>query len=329
MAAILSELDTDPSQKDLEQMADYILFGKDDKHMSIVDSKDALVPHRRYGTYRTKAERNESLEGLAENPAINIDTDTTVLMQGDRPARNVYKVIKPSINKPTYDEAGNEIDPGDGDLPFMRELWDSIDKLQTRYDMYMGKIPPDDYVRLHPMSKYMLYRMGHALIELKRQQYYIKDVYRPTIHFFNVPKPGKPAYDFDTPTGLWLTPEEWCGRKRNPLPKDLPQPPLQQVPMDNEERLFWKISDNVVDYENPAHILCLIDNYAHLLRHSYSSPDSTTRALCFDLERFVELAHLNDLEQFILEQRVAHKHYFQIQNTLAAEGLEYSEGQIR
>lgn len=310
MAAILSELDTDPSQKDLEQMADYILFGKDDKHCSIVDTKDALVPHRRYGTYRTKSERNESLEGLAENPAINIDTDTTVLMQGDRPARNIYKTIKPSITKPTYDDAGNEIDPGDGDLPFMRELWDSIEKLQTRYDMYRGAIPPDEYVRLHPLSKYMLYRMGHALIELKRQQYYIKDVYKPTIHFFNVPKPGKPVLQFDCPTGIWLTPTEWCGRKRNPKPRDIEQPPLQEAPMNEEGQLFWKISDNVVDYENPAHILCLIDNYARLLRHSYSEPNSHTRDLCFDLERFVGEANLDDLEQFILEQRVAHRHSF-------------------
>lgn len=326
---ILTELDTPPNQTDLEQMADYILFGKDEKHISIVDSKEALVPHRRYGSYRTKAERNESLEELAANPAINIDTDTTVLMQGDRPARNIYKIIKPSIRKPTYDDQGNEIDPGDGDLPFMRELWDSIDKLQERYDMYRGVLPPNEYVRLHPMSKYMLYRMGHALIDLKRQQYYIKDCYRPAIHFFNVPKPGKSVIQFDQPTGLWLDPLEWCERKRNPKPHDRAQLPLQETPMNSEGKLFWKISDNIVDYENPAHILALIDNYAALLRHSYSDPNSHTRDLCFDLELFVKRANLTDVEQFVLEQRVAHRHNFQILKMLKEEGLDYSEAQLR
>lgn len=310
-------------------MADYILFGKDEKHVSIVDTKDAIMPHRRYGSYRTKAERNESLEEIAANPAINIDTDTTVLMQGDQPARNIYRVIKPSIRKPTYDEDGNEIDPGDGDLPFMRDLWARIEKLQTRYDMYCGRIPPDESVRLKPLSKYMVYRMGHVLIELKRQQYYIKDAYNPTIHFFNVAKPTKPIIEFDQPTGLWLEPTEWCARKRHPKEHDIPQSTLQKTPMDDKGRLFWKISDNVIDYENPTHILALIDNYARLLRHSYGEPNSHTRDLCFDLERFVEKAELTDVEQFILEQRVAHHHIFQMQKVLFAEGYNYNEEQIR
>lgn len=66
--------------------------------------------------------------------------------------------------------------------------------------------------------------------------------------------------------------------------------------MNSEGKLFWKISDNIVDYENPSHILALIDNYAALLRHSYSDPNSHTRDLCFDLELFVERANLTDVE---------------------------------
>lgn len=96
-----------------------------------------------------------------------------------------YKVIKPSIKRPTYDEEGNMIDPGDSDVPGMIELWERIDTLQERYDMYRGKIPPNDYVRNHPIGKYQLYKYGHMLIDIKRHQYYLKDSHRPTLKFFN------------------------------------------------------------------------------------------------------------------------------------------------
>ena len=65
-----------------------------------------------------------------------------------------YKVYKPEIKRPKYDDNGNMIDPGDSDIPGMVELWERIDTLQERYDMYKGKIPPNDWVKAHPMSNY-------------------------------------------------------------------------------------------------------------------------------------------------------------------------------
>ena len=52
---ILDSLETDPSQKEIEQMADYILFGKDEKYLSAVDTKDILQPERRFNSWKTKA----------------------------------------------------------------------------------------------------------------------------------------------------------------------------------------------------------------------------------------------------------------------------------
>jgi len=42
VAEILDNLETDPSPTDLEQMADYILFGKDEKFLSARDRKEIL-----------------------------------------------------------------------------------------------------------------------------------------------------------------------------------------------------------------------------------------------------------------------------------------------
>lgn len=39
---ILDELPQNPNNTDLEQMADYILYGKDDQNLSVVDTKEIM-----------------------------------------------------------------------------------------------------------------------------------------------------------------------------------------------------------------------------------------------------------------------------------------------
>lgn len=322
---ILDSLETDPSQKEIEQMADYILFGKDDKYLSAVDTKEILQPERRFNSWKTKAEKTQSLDALLEDPvtAPEIENKTA----GDRGPR--YKVVKPEIKRPKYDNEGNLIDPGDSDVPGMVELWAIIDDLQERYDMYRGKIPPNDNVKSHPINSYQLYKMGHMLIDIRRHQYYLKDYWKPTIKFFNIQPPGKVVYDFNCNTGLWLTPEEWCERKRNPKPFDMPQPALQDAPVDEQGRMYWKISDNEIDYENPEHILAILDNYCKLLVHSYGDLHSPTRIMCWDMEHLIENADLTDVEHFLLTQRVAHRNIFRIQKALAEDGIMLTDTQIR
>ena len=321
---ILDSLDTDPSPTDLEQMGDYILFGKDEKYLNARDRKEILQPKRRYDSWSTKDEKNESLDALLEDPNTAPEIEQKQNNNGPR-----YKVFKPEIKRPTYDEAGNMIDVGDADVPGMVELWERIDKLQERYDMYRGKIPPNDYVKNHPLTKYQLYKFGHMLIDIRRHQYYLKDSYKPTLKFFNVAPPGRSEFDFDCNTGLWLRPEEWCCRKRNPKPYDLPQPALEDAIEDENGNLYWQLSENKIDYENPDHILALLDNYVNLLKHSYDKPDSSTRMLCFDLENLVEAANLDEVEQYLLEQRVAHRNVFVIHQALIDEGYNMTELQIR
>ena len=53
------------------------------------------------------------------------------------------------------------------------------------------------------------------------------------------------------------------------------------------------------------------------------------RQICWDVEHLIEHANLTDVEQFVLEQRVAHKNLFVIQNALEAEGITLSDTQLR
>lgn len=323
---ILDNLEYYPTNTELESMANYILYGKDQNALSSVDRREVTIP-KKFRNYLKKDDRIDSIETIIEEA----EDASRIEYQMQPLTKNVYRVIKPSIKRPTYDEEGNMIDLGDSDIPGMVELWERIDAMQRRYDMYTGKIPPTIEIRSNPATSYQKYLMRHTLIEIKRTQYFLKDAYRPTMFGgFHISSPGDIDYSVDT--GLWLTPAEWSARYRNPKPHDEPQPRIEQVRRkqmpDGTERWFWRISYNEIDYKNPAHISCLLFNYKKLLQSSYERINSNIRAVLWDVERLVEEANLTELEQFVLENMVAHHPYHMIFLELREFGYERSIGQI-
>lgn len=329
---IIATCETELTYAELEQLGDYIIFGKDETLLSLVDTKEALVPRRKFNSYKTKDEKNLSLDSILEDPIQAREFEDKMAQKQSQPR---YKVFRQVPQRPTYDENGIEIDAGwaadnyGNPIPYIRELWQSIDKWRRRIDMWKGKIPPDEWALSHQPSSTMLYKINHFFIDLQRQQYYIKDVYNPDIHFQNFTPSSGSDFEFDTPAGYWLSPEEWCARKRHPHPFDLPQPPIQDAPANDQGQIFWKTGDNVFDFENPTHILALLDHYAALLKHNYEHLNSNARFLCMDLERYVGMANLDEMEQFILESRVAHRNSFVVAKILREEGYDLSDARIR
>ena len=328
---ILDDLNTIPNNTDLEYMADYILYGKDEKYISAVDEKIILNPQRRYSNYKTKSEKGESLDAILEDPIAGPEAERVA---SDNTISTKYKVPRLVIKRTKYHrdgtiaERGDDFDTAGNEIPFMRELWERIDHYTYLHDQYTGKVPQSEWVKAHPKTQYQIWKMGHMLIDMRRSQYYIKDAYNPELHFFNVGAPEAVPYDFDNDTGYWLTPEEWCYRKRHPRPYDAPQPAFADAPQNEQGLVYWCVSRNRIDYEDPKHIIALIQNYVALLRRSYEKPFSTTRTLCYDLERYVEAADLTDKEDIILCLTIARKNRFVICHVLEQEGFEMTDYQV-
>jgi hypothetical protein len=93
IAEILDELPQTPNHTDLEQMADYILYGKDDQNLSVVDTKEILQPKRRYSSFQTKAEETESLDTLLEDPVVAQDIENNAKPVSPE-NKSPYKVFK-------------------------------------------------------------------------------------------------------------------------------------------------------------------------------------------------------------------------------------------
>ena len=118
--------------------------------------------------------------------------------------KRTYTVPKQTIARPRYSKSGELIDPGDSDIPGMTELWDSIDRLERTIATYKGQLAPtEDTPQLN--SDYRLYQLKHWLIDLRRHQYYLKDSYKPALHFLALDRPRAQYIDWSQDCAYWMT----------------------------------------------------------------------------------------------------------------------------
>ena len=65
---ILDTLETNPSPTELEQMASYILYGKDENGKNSVQRGETTDSDKRYKTFQKTADKLQSLDELIDNP---------------------------------------------------------------------------------------------------------------------------------------------------------------------------------------------------------------------------------------------------------------------
>ena len=68
---ILDQLPTDPSPTELEQMASYILYGKDENGNNSIQRKETIDKEKRYKSYKTKDDKVQSLDEMMEVPGFD------------------------------------------------------------------------------------------------------------------------------------------------------------------------------------------------------------------------------------------------------------------
>lgn len=316
---ILDNLNSTPSNSDLELMANYILYGKDENNTNAIQRKETYEEKKRYNSFKKASEKVESLDAIMDNPMM----DQIGFKAMDE--KYVYKKIKPSIKRPKFNKEGQIIDPGDSQIPGMEQLWEAIDRLQKIINIADGKIPPDE----NPIitDSYKLYKMRHQLIELRRDQYYLKDLFAPTIKFLNC-KPTPPQLiDWDNDSFYWISKEEWEKKVNSSYIK------VSKNPNDYEWRedgmVKWVVRHHTFDWENPTHIKYLIDNYSAIWQMAYDQPYSDARILIMDFDRYQTMADLSPLRQHILNRKIDKWTYLNILRELDKKwNIQYNENHI-
>lgn len=321
---ILDGLETDPNPTDLEQMASYILYGKDEEGKNAIQRKETLDSNKRYKTFQKAAEKNQSLDEILENPM----SDQTTLEPFEK--RYIYTKKKPKIKRPKYDDDGNIIDIGDSDVPYMQELWARIDYIEKVIMANEGKIPfTEDLSILN--SSYRLYQLKHQLIDMQRHQYYLKDSYKPTLHFLSIKPPRPQTINFDADSFYWISQSEWEELLKKPInalrSKNIEDYETKVV--DGVTQIKWVVRHQFFDWENPKHIRALIDNYSGIFMQNWDNLYSWGRTLIFDFDRYTNLIKLSPAREYILLRKIDKAPYPDILKELQEKfGLVYNINHI-
>ena len=68
---ILDSMETDPTPTELEQMASYILYGKDENGKNAIQRNETIDKDKRYKSYKTKDDKVQSLDEMMELPGFD------------------------------------------------------------------------------------------------------------------------------------------------------------------------------------------------------------------------------------------------------------------
>jgi hypothetical protein len=231
-------------------------------------------------TYRRKSP--ESLDALMDNPAF----DENRFLPADF---NTYTKPKPRIHD------------SDSELPGMADLQHTIRGLQAKIDNgeYKGKD---------------LWRAKHILVDLRREQYALRDIHIKTIVFkrFTPPQYVRPELDVQSGYVREVVNLDGSAANKNSTPTssslgEQNTPPEQNMlPAGDMVGTDWEWVEvgHAVDLTNPLHIYHLLERYSSLKESVYDDTDAPLRYLLYTLEEIVEKAELSPDRKYILIRKV-------------------------
>lgn len=324
---ILDTVDTKLSNADLEQLATYILYGKDENGLNAVKRGEITDSDKRYNTFQRKEDKNESLDAILESPVAAQDT-----LEQVQPKTN-YIIKRTVIEKPKYDKTTGElVSVGDADIPGMQELWDEIDRLEHTVAVNEGKVPPDESTQIFT-DPYRYYQFKHMLVDLRRHQYYLKDAYKPYLHFVAIAPPKSQTYDWSANSAYWMSYEEWQHRVAtaytHKVSKNLEDYETRVNPITGATEIKWVVCEHDFDWEDPQHVRALMNNYSAVYMQTWDKLDSWGRTLIYDFDRYADMANFSPVRLYILTRRIDKAPLKDILDELQEKfGIKYNENHL-
>lgn len=269
-----------PVNSELELFSNYILYGKDDDGTSAVDRKEIQIDTK-YKTYNKKEE--QSLEELCEMPGFSESTAIN-----NNPIQ--YRVKKQKFDREKMK-----------DVEELQPLFEQIDELDLLLRAYDGKLEDNDenkkYIdKAKRLCGQAIYKMRHLLIELRREQYTIKDFYYPVLQ--RLPSHGgyrggeidsfipwqEGTYEI-APLGFY---HKGVERFENPAGAK------------EEDYQYNKDASFILDFRNQEHLYELFEMYLELETAALDDPESSIIPLLDTLRFYIDHSSLSEEQKEIL-----------------------------
>lgn len=251
-----------PSNADLERMANYILLGKDANGQNFESRQSGRIPRSRNPSHR-KADDEVSLEG-----AISAHLDPSAgEQQIHKIDKQVYTIKRRKIQRS---------DPRTAAIPGMRDLWASIDELKAQ--LADPNLPP-----------LRAYALSHWRIELCKQQYDLLAAFLPVLPSAGIQFPDPQHVDFSQDSGYTREDGTFCLLRRQAI--DYTNPKHIQGILEHYSDLYMELYDALDSWGR-----AILFDFDALADATHFSPDrkyilyrridgASMKQLCYEVER--------------------------------------------
>lgn len=343
-----------PTSEECETIANYILWGrKRESDKNVVQDKEIQIKTRA-GIWDSAAQV-ESLDGLLEQPGFS---ETSIV------APNAPKWRYPKIDFPSRKQILDECqDPDTREL--FQNLWARIDDLDLElnyYDLAHGKRtkPPRETLlarftpeaaerikeRALKLSQYAYLKKRHLLVELRREQYTLRDTFAPIILPSNAPDAPQVLEPIHldaeipcAPCGLLYGPDVGEGvinwdkvfpENRYPAPSDFTKKELDYL-----LHFYWKRAEeceratHYFDFRNEAHVVNVFNNYELLNENVDPDIFSSSKEFQNTLHFYISRANLTPAQECILQLKIEKRSNDDISSIVGARyGKTYTANYI-
>ena len=313
----LSVIPFSPTNEEIETMSNYILWGVDEGGLN--GRQEGIEIETKHKTWDSNG-RVESLDALIESPGFNeaslrdsVENPPTKIPH-QKLSRSLIRQVAPPNSLSTFEE-----------------LWTQIDEtefLLNQYEILEGKrteVRPQLLRRLNPsvqatlqarassLGSYSALKLKHQLVELRREQYALKDSFSPTLLVqpqINFNEDGSTFLGEDVPIfplglrgeNLRPTLARLVWREdRMPEPNDFTKEDLKEI-----STFLWKkqnVSHNgrFFDFEDEGHLYELFQFFEEIQDTCLDRKNEQARKFLDTLEMYVKLAELDETLGLILE----------------------------
>lgn len=318
-----------PTQNELETIANYVLWGKDPSSGKNVVQEKSIQIETRNSTWASTPV--ESYDALIESPTFNEAQFTQNSLAPTRSTKKSFSRAEARLQCPPHL------------LPTLEDLWHRIDILDLQICFYeldhgkrknpprpqlLSKFSQTEQLSLHektlkwPMYHYLKQR--HLLVELRREQYVIRDTYKNSLLPMS-PSLSEPESPFDPSIDLIVLPLGLSTPKTSLLFKEKNQ--LNPFTYSDEDlchlnRIYWRTrrqldpiiqnldsapSTYVFDFCNESHVISLITKYIESkvdFSINGADPTNTINALFSTLLYYIDFANLDPIQADLIHLKL-------------------------
>ena len=309
-----------PSDEELETLANYVLWGKNENGQNLEQEGLVELPRRN----STWASQNiESLDELTESPTFN--ENSIYSLTSKLPTKKIREVFP---REKTRQTAPSSL------LPIFEDLWRQMDEIELTlnyYELEHGKREKEprkellsvftaaDQEKLRSralnINQFHYLKLRHLLVDLRREQYFIKDSYSERVLLHSITSTAREAEENIFDTDIPVFPFGIYGKNKvnklifidfeTLMGKSFTQKELKEI-----SSFYWekdkerKNNPNLLfDFEDLESVYELFLHFEELGEEK-EEIFSTSSNLLKTLEFYINQAPLTEIQQEILNMKI-------------------------